>query len=184
MAATTFCKRHRHNEKIFAATYCLCRRLPRRKALFIHWNYDKIFSQGRILPNHSAGFSVYNDVLAVPGWTELYFRSDSAHHELDITLVILYLKNFNSSSDRATYPIKIIHRSRPGQDTTTSGRQADFFKAIASPVLYLDPPSWSFLEHGPQNFMPVCQLPQDLVFSKMFAFKFAPLRINCSYPAL
>ena len=86
MAATTFCKTPAQSKKTFAATHTVYAEGSTQGPVY-SLNYDKIFSQGRIFAkSFRAGFSVYNDVLAVPAGLN-FISGKSAHHaELDFRL--------------------------------------------------------------------------------------------------
>ncbi|MFN8252916.1 MAG: hypothetical protein U0V75_13685 [Ferruginibacter sp.] len=143
MAATTFCKTPAQSKKIFAATHTVYAEGSTQGPVY-SLNYDKIFSQGRIFAkSFRAGFSVYNDVLAVPAGLN-FISGKSAHHaELDIT-VVLYIEKFQQLFSAGNLSDKKLYIMPGAGYRYQRPAGGFFFKAIASPVLYLDPPSDHF----------------------------------------
>lgn len=107
-------------------------------------NYDRIFSEGNVFTkSYRIGFSVYNDVLAFPMGINFITGKSEHHAEFSFT-AIPYVENASklfkpgNLSDKKMYII-------PGAGYRYQKPAGGFFfKAVAAPVLYLDPPSDNF----------------------------------------
>lgn len=107
-------------------------------------NYDRVFRFGaRFTNTHRIGFSLLNNAIALPLGIN-FLKGDGFHHfEFGLT-VVPYVQHYQhlfsagSLSDKKIYLIPGIgYRYQP----PGSGF---FFKAMAAPVVYLDPPSDNF----------------------------------------
>lgn len=112
-------------------------------------NLDHIFSEGSVFTkSYRAGFSVYNNVLAFPLGINFFTGKNAHHAELGAT-VIPYIEKYQklfaagNQSDKKLY---IIGGAGYRYQQPTGGF---FFKAIAGPELYLDPPSDDFWNMAP-----------------------------------
>lgn len=115
-------------------------------------NYDRIFSEGTIFTkSYNAGLSIYKDVLAVPFGINFFTGKNTHHAELSFT-VIPYIEKFQqlgaagNLSDKKLY---IIPGAGYRYQKPTGGF---FFKAVAAPVLLLDPPSDNFWKMDPKMY--------------------------------
>lgn len=118
-------------------------------------NHDHIFREGKIFTkSYRIGFTVYKDVMAFPIGINFITGKNQHHAELSLT-AIPYVENasklFNSGnlSDKKLY---IIPGAGYRYQKPTGGF---FFKAIAAPVLLLDPPSDNFWKMEPKFFVGV-----------------------------
>lgn len=111
--------------------------------------YDHILIEGKVFSKtFHTGFSIYNNVLAIPfGFS--FFTGKNAHHaELSIS-IIPYIENYQklfaagNLSDKKLY---IIPGAGYRYQKSTGGF---FFKAVAAPVLLLDPSSDNFWKMDP-----------------------------------
>lgn len=115
-------------------------------------NYDRIFSEGNVVAkSYRFGFSVYNDVLAFPIGISFITGKNQHHAEFSLTAVP-YVEKFQklfaagNVSDKKLYII-------PGAGYRYQKPAGGFFfKAVAAPVLLLDPPSDNFWKMYPKLF--------------------------------
>jgi hypothetical protein len=107
-------------------------------------NYDRIFSVGeKFTKTYRIGFSVLKNVIAMPLGINFFTGHYADHFELSLTAVP-YIETYkdlfsgNNHSDKKLYII-------PGAGYRYQNAGGGFFfKAIAGPVIYLDPPSDNF----------------------------------------
>ena len=107
-------------------------------------NYDRVFSQGeKFTKSYHVGFAIFRDVLAIPLGINFFSGQHTHHAEFSVTLVPYiehYQKLFSpgSLSDKKIYIL-------PGAGYRYQKRSGGFFfKALFSPVIYLDPASDNF----------------------------------------
>jgi len=107
-------------------------------------NYDRIFSAGeKFSKSYRVGFSVLKNAIAMPVGINFFTGHDASHLELSLTAVP-YIETYkdlfsgNNHSDKKLYiiPGAGYRYQKPGGGF--------FFKVIAGPVIYLDPPSDNF----------------------------------------
>jgi hypothetical protein len=115
-------------------------------------NYDRIFSEGKVFAkSYRIGFTVYKDVFALPIGINFITGKNQHHAELSFT-AIPYIENASklfaagNLSDKKLY---IIPGAGYRYQKSTGGF---FFKAVAAPVLLLDPPSDNFWKMEPKIF--------------------------------
>ncbi len=114
------------------------------KGAYYSVNYDRVFHRGtKFTKSWRAGFSLLKDAVACPLGVH-FFTGQYAHHaEFSVTLVpyIEQYKNLFSGNNLSDKKIYIIpgagYRYQPA-------RGGFFFKAVAAPVIYLDPRSDNF----------------------------------------
>lgn len=107
-------------------------------------NYDRVFSQGeQFIKTYRAGFSLLNNAIAFPLGLNFFSGRDNDHVEFGLTLVP-YIENYQklfsagNLSDKKFYII-------PGAGYRFQKPEGGFFfKLIAAPILFLDPPSDNF----------------------------------------
>lgn len=115
-------------------------------------NYDRILSEGnRFAKTYRIGYSIYSNVLALPIGISFLSGKNSHHAELSCTL-IPYIENYQklfaagNLSDKKLY---LIPGAGYRYQKPTGGF---FFKAVAAPVLLLDPPSDNFWKMDPKIY--------------------------------
>lgn len=107
-------------------------------------NYDRIFKEGKQLTaSYRAGFSATGKTIALPLGISFFTGQHASHTEFSLTLVpyIEDYKSFLSSNDLSDKKMLIIPGLGYRYQQPAGGF---FFKAIASPAIYLDPPSDNF----------------------------------------
>ncbi len=107
-------------------------------------NYDRIFSSGKTFTKtYHTGFSVYSNILAVALGLH-FFTGQKAHHtEFGLTF-IPYVENYKKLGNSANESDKKLYIIS-GAGYRYQKKEGGFFcKAIAGPVLALDPPSGNF----------------------------------------
>lgn len=115
-------------------------------------NYDRIFSEGNVFAkSYRIGLSVYKGVFALPIGINFITGKNQHHAELSFT-AIPYIEKASklfspgNLSDKKMY---IITGAGYRYQNPTGGF---FFKAVAAPVLLLDPPSDNFWNMNPKIF--------------------------------
>lgn len=115
-------------------------------------NYDRIFSEGKVFAkSYRFGFSVYNDVLAFPIGINFITGRNEHHAEFSLT-AIPYIEKFQklfASGNLSDKKMYIIPGAGYRYQKPAGGF---FFKAVAAPVLLLDPPSDNFWKMEPKLF--------------------------------
>jgi hypothetical protein len=113
-------------------------------------NYDRIFSQNNKLAwSYRIGFSILDNAIAMPFGINLFTGKGNSHAEFSFTVIpyIVKYKSFLSSddlSDKYIYLIPgIVYRFQKPKGGL-------FFKALASPTVFLDPPSSNFWKMDPK----------------------------------
>ncbi len=114
------------------------------KGAYYSINYDRIYRLGVHFTNtYRVGFSLFDNIIALPLGLN-FLKGDGFHHfEFGLTVVPLvenYQKLFSagSLSDKKIYLIPGAgYRYQPPGG-------GFFFKAIAAPIIFLDPPSDNF----------------------------------------
>lgn len=115
-------------------------------------NHDHIFSEGEIFAkSYRIGFTVYKDIMAFPIGINFITGKNKHHAEFSFT-AIPYIENASklfkpgNLSDKKIYII-------PGAGYRYQKPDGGFFfKVVAAPVLYLDPPSDNFWKMDPKLF--------------------------------
>lgn len=114
------------------------------KGAFYSINYDRIYRLGaHFTDTYRVGFSLFDNVIALPIGLN-FLKGDGFHHfEFGLT-VVPYVENYKklfaagSLSDKKLYIIPGAgYRYQPPGG-------GFFFKALLSPILFLDPPSDNF----------------------------------------
>jgi hypothetical protein len=104
-------------------------------------NYDRIFKEGeKLTKSYRAGFSVSSNTIALPLGINFFTGHHASHTEFSLTLVpfIEEYKSFLSSNDLSDKKMLII----PGVGYRYQQPEGGFFfKTVAAPAIYLDPPS-------------------------------------------
>jgi hypothetical protein len=114
------------------------------KGAYYSLNYDRIFNRGeQLTKSYRAGFSVLKNAIAFPLGINFFTGQDVHHFEFGITIVP-YIENYQklfspgNLSDKKFYII-------PGAGYRYQKPEGGFFfKAVASPLIYLDPSSGNF----------------------------------------
>lgn len=104
-------------------------------------NYDRIFREReKITTSYRAGFSVTGKTIALPLGINFFTGHNASHTEFSLTLVpyIEDYKSFLSANDLSDKKMLIIPGIGYRYQKTEGGL---FIKAVASPAIYLDPPS-------------------------------------------
>jgi hypothetical protein len=115
------------------------------KGAYYSINYDRVFSQGKkFTKSYRAGFSIFNNVIAFPLGINFFNHPGKNNHvEFGLTAVT-YIEAYNSflaSNDLSDKKMYIIPGAGYRYQKPAGGF---FFKAIAAPLIYLDPPSDHF----------------------------------------
>jgi hypothetical protein len=115
-------------------------------------NLDHIFSEGKIFTkSYRIGFTVYKDVLAFLIGINFITGKSEHHAEFSFT-AIPYIEKFQklfASGNLSDKKMYIIPGAGYRYQKPAGGF---FFKAVAAPVLYLDPPSDNFWSMDPKLF--------------------------------
>jgi hypothetical protein len=107
-------------------------------------NYDRVFGQGENLSKtYRVGVSFLKDVIAVPLGINFFTGHQSSHVEFSLTVVpyIEHYSNLFSGDNLSDKKLYIIPGAGYRYQPVAGGF---FFKAIAAPIIYLDPPSDNF----------------------------------------
>ena len=107
-------------------------------------NYDRIFSRGeKLAKTYRIGFSVIQNAVAMPVGINFFTGHEASHVEFGLT-VVPYIETYTDpywgtkETDKKIYII-------PGAGYRYQKPEGGFFfKVIAGPVIYLDPPSDDF----------------------------------------
>lgn len=114
------------------------------KGAYYSVNYDRVFSEGeKFSKSYRAGFTILNHVIAFPLGINFFTGRQQDHFEFGLT-VVPYVEDYEklfspgNLSDKKIYiiPGAGYRYQKPGGGF--------FFKIIASPVIFLDPPSDNF----------------------------------------
>lgn len=111
------------------------------KGAYYSINYDRVFSQGeKFTKSYRVGFSVFNNVIAFPLGINFFTGHNTSHAEFSLTAVpyIEAYQSFLKSNDQSDKKIYIIPGAGYRYQKPGGGF---FFKVVASPTIYLDPPS-------------------------------------------
>lgn len=114
------------------------------KGAYYSVNYDRVISEGeKFSKSYRAGFTILNHVIAFALGIQFFTGQQQDHFEFGLTIVPYvekYDKLFSSGnlSDKKIYliPGAGYRYQKPGGGF--------FFKVIAGPIIYLDPPSDNF----------------------------------------
>ena len=111
------------------------------KGAYYSVNYDRVFHQGKkVNASYRAGFSIFNNVIALPLGINFFTGQNNSHLEFSFTIVP-YIEAYNSflkSNDLSDKKLYVIPGIGYRYQKAAGGF---FFKAVASPLIYLDPPS-------------------------------------------
>ena len=114
------------------------------KGAYYSINYDRVFRQGeKIASTYRVGFSILNNSIAFPLGINFLTGQQNDHIEFGLT-IIPYIENYTklfsagNLSDKKFYiiPGAGYRFQKPGGGL--------FFKVIAAPIIFLDPPSDDF----------------------------------------
>ncbi len=115
-------------------------------------NYDRVFSEGDVFAkSYRLGFSVYKDVLAIPVALNFITGKNQHHAEISVT-VIPYIEKYQKLFSPGNLSDKKLYIIAQGGYRYQKPQGGFFFKAMAGPVLYLDPPSDNFWNMDPKIF--------------------------------
>ena len=115
-------------------------------------NYDRLFRRGEKLNwSYRVGLCLMNNVIAMPLGLQAFTGHNEHHAEFSITVVPYiekYTKLFSAGnlSDKKIFVIPGVgyRYQRPGGGI--------FFRIVAAPVIYLDPPSDNFWNMDPKIY--------------------------------
>ena len=113
-------------------------------------NYDRIFnSKKKFLLSYRIGFSILEDAVSAPLGINMITGKNSSHAEFSFTIMpyIDKYQSFLSNNDISDTYIYLI----PGFGYRFQKPQGGFFfRVMASPTIFLDPPSSNFWKMDPR----------------------------------
>ncbi|HWC53717.1 MAG TPA: hypothetical protein VG676_09050 [Chitinophagaceae bacterium] len=114
------------------------------KGAYYSVNYDRIFSQGeKFSKSYRAGFSIMSHVIAFPLGIQFFTGHQQDHFEFGVT-VVPYIENFEKLFSPGNLSDKKIYLIPGAGYRYQKPVGGFFFKIIAGPIIYLDPPSDNF----------------------------------------
>jgi hypothetical protein len=114
------------------------------KGAYYSVNYDRIFSRGeKFIKSYRAGFSIMSHVIAFPFGIQFFTGHQQDHFEFGVT-VVPYIENFEKLFSPGNLSDKKIYLIPGAGYRYQKPDGGFFFKIIAGPVIYLDPPSDNF----------------------------------------
>lgn len=122
------------------------------KGAYYSVNYDRLFRRGEKLNwSYRVGFCLLNDVIAIPIGLQAFTGRDVHHAEFSLTVVPYvekYTKLFSAGnlSDKKIYVIPGVGYRYQRPDGGI------FFRIVAAPIIYLDPPSDDFWNMDPKVY--------------------------------
>lgn len=114
------------------------------KGAYYSVSYDRIFSQGeKFSKSYQVGFSVLSHVIAFPLGIHFFTGHQQDHFEFGVTIVP-YISNFEKLFSPGNLSDKKIYLIPGAGYRYQKPDGGFFFKVIAGPIIYLDPPSDNF----------------------------------------
>ena len=115
-------------------------------------NYDRIFHKGKkINYSYKIGFSVEPDAVSLPLGVNLITGKKTHHGEISLTIIpyLDHYKTFLNADDQSDKYLFII----PGLGYRYQKPEGKlFFKLVAGPFIFLDPPSNDFWNMNPKVY--------------------------------
>jgi hypothetical protein len=122
------------------------------KDVYYSINYDRVFHSGEKLNwSYRIGASILKNAFAVPLGLQVFTAGNKSHAEFSLTLIpyVDHSSSFLNTTDKSDKYIYV----EPGIGYRYQERNGGlFFKAVFTPIIFLDPPSDDFWNMDPKFY--------------------------------
>jgi len=122
------------------------------KDVYYSINYDRVFHSGEKLNwSYRIGASILKDAFAVPLGIQAFTAGNKSHAEFSLTLIpyVDHSSSFLNTKDKSDKYIYV----EPGIGYRYQEKKGGlFFKAVFTPIIFLDPPSDDFWNMDPKFY--------------------------------
>ena len=121
------------------------------KDVYYSINFDHVFHTGKLNYSYRIGASILKDAFAIPLGIQAFTGAGSSHAEFSLTLIpyVDHSASFLGSKDKSDKYLYVEPGIGYRYQPPGGGL---FFKAVVTPIIFLDPPSDDFWNMDPKLY--------------------------------